>query len=180
MNVVNGKLEGIKIIEPKVFKDSRGFFIESYSAKKLADHGINMEFVQDNHSYSVKNVLRGLHYQVNPSAQDKIVRVTAGEVYDVVVDIRRNSPTFGQWESFILSAENMKQVFIPKGFAHGFCAMSDNVDFLYKCSDYYSPQDERGIIWNDPDLGIEWPVKEPFLSPKDTEYPQLKNTNDDF
>lgn len=179
MKVSEGRLKGIKIIEPKVFRDSRGFFIESYSAKKLADYGINMEFVQDNHSYSVKNVLRGLHYQVNPG-QDKIVRVTSGEVYDVVVDIRRDSPTFGQWESFILSAENMKQVFVPKGFAHGFCALSDNVDFLYKCSEYYSPQDERGIIWNDPDLGIDWPVKEPLLSPKDTVYPQLKDTSDDF
>jgi dTDP-4-dehydrorhamnose 3,5-epimerase len=180
MKVYDGKLKGIKIIEPKVFKDSRGFFIESYSAKKLADYGINMEFVQDNHSYSVKNVLRGLHYQANPSCQDKIVRVTTGEVYDVVVDIRRNSPTFGQWESFILSADNMKQVFVPKGFAHGFCALSDHVDFLYKCSDYYSPQDERGIIWNDPDLAIDWPVKEPLLSPKDTIYPQIKDLNDDF
>lgn len=179
MKVSEGRLEGIKIIEPKVFRDSRGFFIESYSAKKLADYGIDMEFVQDNHSFSVKNVLRGLHYQVNPG-QDKIVRVTAGKAFDVVVDIRRDSPTFGEWESFILSAENMKQIFVPKGFAHGFCALSDNVDFLYKCSDYYSPEDERGIIWNDPDIGIEWPVKEPLLSPKDTKYPQLKDTNNDF
>lgn len=179
MKVSEGKLKGIKIIEPKVFRDARGFFIESYNASKLAEYGISLNFIQDNHSYSVKNVLRGLHYQVNPG-QDKIVRVTAGEVFDVVVDIRRNSSTFGEWESFILSAENMKQVFIPKGFAHGFCALSDNVDFLYKCSEYYSPKDERGIIWNDPEIGIDWPVKEPLLSPKDTVYPQLKDTNDDF
>ncbi len=177
MKVTNGRLNGIKIIEPKVFKDGRGFFMESYSAKKCAEHGINLNFVQDNHSSSTKNVLRGLHYQINPG-QDKIVRVTAGKVFDVVVDVRRNSPTFGQWESFVLSSENKKQVFIPKGFAHGFCVLSDHVEFLYKCSEYYSPEDERGIIWNDPDLGIDWPVSNPELSEKDTKYPQLKDQSD--
>lgn len=174
MNIRDGRLAGIKIIEPRLFEDSRGFFMESYNAKKLADHGITMNFVQDNHSSSTKGVLRGLHFQINPG-QDKIVRVVSGEVFDVVVDIRRDSPTFGQWESFIISASNHTMVFIPKGFAHGFCALSDNVEFLYKCSEYYAPADERGIIWNDPAIGIEWPVSEPVLSDKDTKYPSIKD-----
>ena len=149
--------------------------MESYSEKILAAHGITMNFVQDNHSTSKKGVLRGLHFQINPG-QDKIVRVVSGEVFDVVVDIRISSPTFGQWESFIISASNRVQIFIPKGFAHGFCALTDNVEFLYKCSEYYSPVDERGIIWNDPGLNIPWPIANPLLSDKDTKYPQLKDT----
>lgn len=173
MNIRDGRLAGIKIIEPRLFEDSRGFFMESYNAKKLANHGITMNFVQDNHSSSTKGVLRGLHFQINPG-QDKIVRVVSGEVFDVVVDIRHDSPTFGQWESFIISASNHTMVFIPKGFAHGFCALSDNVEFLYKCSEYYAPVDERGIIWNDPAIGIKWPVSEPVLSDKDTKYPSIK------
>ncbi len=167
MKVFKGKLEGILIIEPQVFGDDRGFFFESFNQRKLAEHGIREKFVQDNHSFSVKNTLRGLHYQINPG-QDKLVRVTSGEVFDVVVDIRRGSPTFGQWEAFHLSAENKMQIFVPKGFAHGFCVVSESANFLYKCSEYYSPQDERGIIWNDPDIGVEWPVEDPILSQKDT------------
>lgn len=174
MNIRDGRLAGIKIIEPRLFEDSRGFFMESYNAKKLAAHGITMNFVQDNHSSSAKGVLRGLHFQINPG-QDKIVRVVSGEVFDVVVDIRRDSPTFGQWESFIISASNHTMVFIPKGFAHGFCALTHNVEFLYKCSEYYAPADERGIIWNDPSIGIEWPISEPVLSDKDTKYPSIKD-----
>jgi len=174
MNIRDGKLAGIKIIEPRLFEDSRGAFMESYNAKALAAHGITMNFVQDNHSTSKKGVLRGLHFQINPG-QDKIVRVVSGEVFDVVVDIRSSSPSFGQCETFIISASNRLQIFIPKGFAHGFCALTDNVEFLYKCSEYYAPADERGIIWNDPNLGIGWPTANPILSDKDTKYPQLKD-----
>jgi len=168
MKITAGKLKGILIIEPKVFEDSRGFFYESYNYRKLHEYGVKLDFVQDNHSRSVKNTLRGLHYQINPG-QDKLVRASIGEVWDVAVDIRKNSPTFGQWESFLLSAENKKQIFIPKGFAHGFCVLSDWAEFQYKCSEYWSPADERGIVWNDPDLKVEWPATEPILSSKDTE-----------
>ncbi|OGV52340.1 MAG: dTDP-4-dehydrorhamnose 3,5-epimerase [Lentisphaerae bacterium GWF2_52_8] len=180
MKVNEGKLKGTLLIEPKVFRDARGYFFESYSAKKLAEYGIKMNFVQDNCSYSVKNTLRGLHYQIEPNAQDKLVHVTAGEVFDVVVDVRRNSPGFGQWESFILSAENNNHLFVPKGFAHGFCVLSDFAGFVYKCSSYYSPPDERGLLWNDPDLNIPWPTKNPILSPKDKILPRLKDSGKDF
>jgi dTDP-4-dehydrorhamnose 3,5-epimerase len=166
MKITPGKLDGILVIEPKVFEDKRGFFYESYNRKILSEHGVNLDFVQDNHSRSVKNTLRGLHYQINPG-QDKLVRASIGEVWDVVVDIRKNSPTFGKWEGFLLSAENKKQVFVPKGFAHGFCVLSDWAEFQYKCSEYWSPADERGIEWNDPDLKVPWPVKSPILSAKD-------------
>lgn len=180
MNVKRTRLEGVLLIEPKVFGDSRGFFLESYNRKKFEEVGINLDFVQDNHSRSAQNTLRGLHYQINPG-QDKLVRVTNGEVYDVVVDIRHNSPTFGQWESFVLSAENKKQVFVPKGFAHGFCVLSEYADFLYKCSEYYSPADERGIIWNDPDLAVDWPLTgPPVLSEKDKLNPSFKEMGKDF
>ncbi|MDD5698350.1 MAG: dTDP-4-dehydrorhamnose 3,5-epimerase [Victivallaceae bacterium] len=173
MKIIPGRLDGILIIEPKVFEDSRGFFYESYNCKVLSEYGIELNFVQDNHSRSVRNTLRGLHYQINPG-QDKLVRVTCGEVWDVVVDIRQKSPTFGQWESFRLSAANKKQLFVPKGFAHGFCVLSDWAEFQYKCSAYWSPADERGIIWNDPDLGIDWPVAEPVLSAKDRVNPPFR------
>lgn len=179
LNVTKGKLDGILIIEPKVFGDNRGFFMESYNAAKFAEIGIDLNFVQDNHSRSAKGVVRGLHYQINPG-QDKLVRVIKGEVFDVVVDVRRNSPTFGQWESFILSEENKKEVFVPKGFAHGFCVLSEVADFAYKCSEYYSPADERGIIWNDPEIAVEWPVADPVLSERDLQLPLLKDTAADF
>lgn len=179
MNVIKGKLDGVLIIEPKVFGDNRGFFMESYNAAKFAEIGINLNFVQDNHSRSAKGVVRGLHYQINPG-QDKLVRVIKGEVFDVVVDVRRNSPTFGQWESFIISEENKKEVFVPKGFAHGFCVLSDIADFAYKCSEYYAPDDERGILWNDPDVGVKWPVEKPVLSDRDLQLPLLNDTNPDF
>jgi len=179
MKVSKCKLDGILLIEPKVFEDSRGFFMESYNYKKLMEYGVKLDFIQDNHSSSVKDTLRGLHYQVNPG-QDKLVRVIYGEVFDVVVDVRRKSPTFGQWESFILSAENKRQLFVPKGFAHGFCVTSERAEFVYKCSEYYSPKDERGIAWDDPSLAINWPTKGPILSPKDTKNPLLKDTNNDF
>lgn len=179
MKITKTKLDGILLIEPKVFEDSRGFFMESYNYKKLMEYGIKLDFVQDNHSSSVKDTLRGLHYQINPG-QDKLVRVIYGEVFDVVLDVRRNSPTFGQWESFILSAQNKKQLFVPKGFAHGFCVTSEHAEFVYKCSEYYAPKDERGIAWNDPELAINWPAKTPILSPKDTKNPFLKDTEHDF
>ncbi|MFA6716576.1 MAG: dTDP-4-dehydrorhamnose 3,5-epimerase [Victivallaceae bacterium] len=174
MKIIPGKLDGILIIEPKVFGDNRGFFYESYNFRKLSEYGVELNFVQDNHSRSVKNTLRGLHYQINPG-QDKLVRASIGEVWDVVVDIRKNSPTFGQWESFLLSAENKKQIFVPKGFAHGFCVLSDYAEFQYKCSEYWSPPDERGILWNDPDLKVPWPVEAPILSAKDTQNTAFKD-----
>jgi dTDP-4-dehydrorhamnose 3,5-epimerase len=170
MNVIETKLSGILMIEPKVFGDNRGFFFESFNQQVLAEAGIDHHWVQDNHSKSAKGTLRGLHYQVN-TGQDKLVRVAFGEVYDVVVDIRQNSPTFGQWEGFYLSAENRRMLYVPKGFAHGFCVISETAEFLYKCSEYWSPEDERGIAWDDPALGIDWPVENPTLSDRDTQHP---------
>ncbi|QSH41067.1 dTDP-4-dehydrorhamnose 3,5-epimerase [Lentisphaerota bacterium ZTH] len=176
MNIIPGKLEGILVIEPQVFADNRGFFYESYNRRELEKYGIALDFVQDNHSRSVKNTLRGLHYQVNPG-QDKLVRATLGSVWDVVLDIRKKSPTFGQWEAYELSAENKRQLFVPKGFAHGFCVLSDLADFQYKCSEYWSPEDERGIAWDDPAIGVNWPVAQPILSEKDLKNPTLKNAD---
>jgi len=169
------KISGLFVIEPKVFTDPRGFFLESYNQKTFADNGINIAFVQDNHSRSSKDVLRGLHFQKPPFAQDKLIRVTSGEVFDVAVDIRPGSKTYGQYESVILSAENHKMFLIPAGFAHGFCVLSDTADFLYKCSNYYSKESEGGIIYNDPDLNIPWPIQNPILSDKDQLWPLLSN-----
>jgi len=169
MKVSTCKLDGILIIEPDVFDDNRGFFLESYNKKKYKDIGISVEFVQDNHSASTKGTLRGLHYQLNPG-QSKLVRATSGEV----VDVRRKSPTFGQWESFILTAKNKKQVFIPRGFAHGFCVLSDYAEFLYKCDEYYSPKDERGFLWNDPKININWPISNPVFSKRDLSHHLFK------
>jgi dTDP-4-dehydrorhamnose 3,5-epimerase len=174
MNVSSTKLPGILIVEPKIFGDKRGFFFESYNQRDMIAAGIDHQWVQDNHSKSAEGTLRGLHYQVN-RGQDKLVRVAIGEVFDVVVDVRQDSPTFGQWEGFVLSAENRKMLYVPKGFAHGFCVLSETAEFLYKCSDYWSPQDERGIAWNDPELGIDWPVSAPILSERDTKHPNFKN-----
>lgn len=174
MKHTNCKLKGIILIEPDVFADNRGFFLESYSKKKYQEFGINCEFVQDNHSASTKGTLRGMHWQLNPG-QAKLVRVTLGEVYDVVVDIRKNSPTFGQWEGFYLSAENKKQLFVPVGFAHSFCVISDKVEFIYKCDTYYSPKDERGFMWNDPTIDIKWPITSPILSQRDLNQPLFKD-----
>ncbi|CAG7856253.1 dTDP-4-dehydrorhamnose 3,5-epimerase [biofilm metagenome] len=156
------------IIEPKVFGDDRGFFYESFNASKFAEEtGVKTEFVQDNHSKSAKGVLRGLHYQIQ-QPQGKLVRVVAGEVFDVAVDLRKQSPSFGQWVGVILSADNKRQLWIPPGFAHGFLVTSDSAEFLYKTTDYYAPEFERSILWNDPAIGIEWPLSgEPLLSNKD-------------
>ena len=175
MNIIKTKIPDVVIIEPKVFGDDRGFFMESFNAQKFAEAtGVTTEFVQDNHSRSGKNVLRGLHYQIQ-QAQGKLVRVVAGEVLDVAVDIRKSSPTFGQWVSCLLSEENKRQFWVPAGFAHGFVVLSDTADFLYKTTDYYAPAYERSILWNDPELNIDWQIsEEPILSAKDKSAPTLK------
>jgi len=175
MNVVATTIPDVKLIEPKVFGDARGFFYESYNRRALAPLGIDAEFVQDNHSKSAKNVLRGLHYQVR-QPQGKLVRVVAGEVLDVAVDIRRGSTTFGKWVSFVLSAENKRMAWIPPGFAHGFLVRSESAEFLYKTTDYYAPEHERSIVWNDPDLAIDWQLDgEPVLSAKDRDGRRLRD-----
>ena len=167
MNVVKTKLIDCVIIEPKIFGDERGFFIETFQAERYAElAGITLPFVQDNYSRSSKGVLRGLHFQ-KTKPQGKLVRVVKGEVFDVAVDIRQESPTFGQWESVILSEENKTQFWVPPGFAHGFIVLSNTADFEYKCTDYYDPYDEGSILWNDPDLDIPWPIVSPILSNKD-------------
>ena len=173
MKVTKTKLSGCVIIEPKVYGDDRGFFLETFQRKKyleLAD--ISLPFVQDNHSRSSKNVLRGLHFQKN-KPQGKLVRVVTGEVYDVAVDLRKDSPTFGQWDSVVLSGDNKTQFWIPPGFAHGFVVLSSTADFEYKCTDYYDSSDEGSLLWNDPDLDITWPVENPQLSEKDANAPLL-------
>lgn len=167
MNIVKTKLSDCVIIEPKVFGDERGFFLETFHASRYADlAGISLPFVQDNHSRSSKNVLRGLHFQ-KKKPQGKLVRVVRGVVYDVAVDIRKDSSTFGYWEGIILSEENKKQFWVPPGFAHGFVVLSDIADFEYKCTDYYDASDQGSILWSDPDLDIKWPISSPILSDKD-------------
>ncbi|WP_439670937.1 dTDP-4-dehydrorhamnose 3,5-epimerase [Cupriavidus necator] len=168
LNIVRTEIEEVLIIEPKVFGDDRGFFFESFNARQFAEAtGVQREFVQDNHSRSAHGVLRGLHYQIQ-SPQGKLVRVVSGEVFDVAVDIRRSSPTFGRWVGAHLSAQNKRQLWVPEGFAHGFVVLSDSAEFLYKTTDYYLPQYERSILWNDPELAIDWPFDgTPVLSAKD-------------
>jgi dTDP-4-dehydrorhamnose 3,5-epimerase len=168
MNVLPTEIPDVLIIEPRVFQDDRGFFLESYNSQAFADKaGITEPFVQDNHSCSGQNVLRGLHYQIE-QAQGKLVRAIAGAIFDVAVDIRKHSPTFGQWISCTLSAENKRMLWVPPGFAHGFMVVSEVAEVLYKTTDYYAPQHERSILWNDPDLAINWPLEgEPILSAKD-------------
>jgi len=170
-------LPGVLVIEPDVFKDDRGFFLETHHQKKYAERGIGKPFVQDNLSHSKKEVLRGLHYQLR-FPQGKLVYVITGEIFDVAVDIRRGSPTFGKWEGIYLSAENNRQIFVPEGFAHGFCVLSDTADVSYKCTDYYHPDDEFGLLWSDPTIGIDWPIKNPVLSSRDCQYPVLSETAD--
>jgi dTDP-4-dehydrorhamnose 3,5-epimerase len=175
MNVTETKLQDCIIIEPKIFGDQRGFFMETFHTERYRElAGIELNFVQDNHSRSQKGVLRGLHFQIS-KPQGKLVRVSAGEVYDVAVDLRKSSPTYGQWEGLVLSGDNHKQFYIPPGFAHGFLVLSDSADFQYKCTDYYDPSDEGGILWNDPDLAIDWPLKNPKLSEKDHKLSWLKD-----
>jgi dTDP-4-dehydrorhamnose 3,5-epimerase len=168
VEVIKTKIPDVLIIEPKVFGDDRGFFFESFNEQAFLDQtGVKLAFVQDNHSKSARNVLRGLHYQIQ-QPQGKLVRVVVGEVYDVAVDLRRESAHFGQWVGIHLSAENKRQFWVPPGFAHGFVVLSESAEFLYKTTDYYAPAYERSLLWNDPDLGIEWPLNgEPMLSGKD-------------
>jgi dTDP-4-dehydrorhamnose 3,5-epimerase len=165
-------LPGVFEIRPKIFRDSRGFFVETYHRAKYMDLGIADVFIQDNHSQSVKHTLRGLHYQLHHS-QAKLCRVVEGEALDVAVDIRMGSPAFGKWTSVLLSAREQNQIYIPAGFAHGFAALSESAQFVYKCSDFYAPDDEHGIIWNDPELRIEWGVANPLISSKDAVFPRL-------
>jgi dTDP-4-dehydrorhamnose 3,5-epimerase len=174
MNFTKLSIDGLVVVEPQVFTDDRGFFMETYSKKIFADNGITVDFVQDNHSQSTKGVLRGLHFQKPPFAQDKLIRCTRGEVLDIAVDIRKNSPTFGQYETVILSEENKKMFFIPTGFAHGFLVLSDIADFQYKCSNFYNKESEGGILWNDSDINIDWPKLDLILSEKDKLWPKLE------
>ncbi len=172
MKIIPTSLKGLLIVEPEVFQDSRGYFMETYHQDRYREYGIDPCFVQDNLSYSVQGTLRGLHYQIK-HAQAKLVQVISGEIYDVAVDIRSESETFGKWASVHLSGTNKRQFFIPEGFAHGFCVISETTLFSYKCSDVYSPQDEGGVLWSDPHIGIDWPVKNPIISKKDSQYPRL-------
>lgn len=173
MNITKTKLSGVLITEPRIFEDHRGHFLETYHAERYREAGnLSLTFVQDNISNSTRNVLRGLHYQLG-RPQAKLVMALSGKIFDVAVDIRRNSPTFGQWLGITLSSENYRQIFIPEGFAHGFCVLSETATVFYKCSDYYAPQEERGIVWNDPGLAIEWPVVDANISKKDARYPTL-------
>jgi len=182
MNFVKTRLSGVYIVEPRVFGDPRGFFMESYNKKSFEEAGLKYNFVQDNHSLSEQiGTLRGLHYQLEPKAQTKLVRVTRGAVYDVVVDIRKGSTTFGQWIGVTLSAENKKQLLVPKGFAHGFCTLEPNTEVQYKVDEYYSPEHDRSILWNDNSIGIEWPLNlTPVLSEKDQIAPLLKDAEVNF
>ncbi|MEQ8277401.1 MAG: dTDP-4-dehydrorhamnose 3,5-epimerase [Deltaproteobacteria bacterium] len=172
MNVVETELPGVKIIEPRIFEDKRGFFLEVYNEARYHEAGIDIRWLQDNHSKSRKGTLRGLHYQVE-NAQDKLVWAVKGEAFDVAVDIRPGSATFGKWTGVVLSAEKKNQILVPKGFAHGFCVLSDECEIMYKCSDVYNREGEGGIIWNDPTIGIDWPISDPILSDKDAALPTL-------
>jgi dTDP-4-dehydrorhamnose 3,5-epimerase len=175
MNIIDNDIKEVKIFEPKVFGDERGFFVETFRQSHFDDLGLDVQFVQDNHSSSSKGVLRGLHYQIQ-QPQGKLVRVTAGEVYDVAVDLRNSSPTFGKHVGVHLSAANKKIFWVPPGFAHGFLVLSDMAEFVYKCTEYYAPEHDRSLLWNDPELNIQWPIDgEPELSAKDVAAKTLAN-----
>lgn len=175
MQATETALPGVLLLEPKVFGDARGFFLESWNRQTFAELGLNLDFVQDNHSRSIQGVLRGLHYQLN-EPQGKLVRVVSGAVFDVAVDLRKSSPHFGQWTGYELSADNRRMLWIPPGFAHGFLVLSERADFLYKTTAYYAPQWDRGIRWDDPDIGVQWPLQGvPALSAKDAVQPLLKD-----
>jgi dTDP-4-dehydrorhamnose 3,5-epimerase len=181
MKVIKTDIEDLYIIETKVFEDNRGWFTESYSAKKFKDNGLDIEFIQDNHSLSKeKGVLRGLHFQLFPKAQTKLVRCTRGSIYDVAVDLREGSPTYKSWVGVELSAENKKQFLIPKGFAHGFLTLSDNSEVQYKVDEYYAPEYDRSIKYDDPEINADWGIKDPILSEKDKNAPLLKNSDCNF
>lgn len=178
MQVIPTELDGVVIVEPKVFADPRGFFLETWNAERYGAAGLPSAMVQDNLSSSARGVLRGLHYQY-PEPQGKLVYVLAGEVFDVAVDIRVGSPTFGRWVGVTLSADNKRQLFIPAGFAHGFCTTSDQALFAYKCTQLYRPQYDRGLAWNDPEIGVRWPIAAPLLSEKDAQAPRLREISED-
>jgi dTDP-4-dehydrorhamnose 3,5-epimerase len=174
MKVKPTSLDGVMIVEPDVHEDNRGFFMETFHAKRYREAGVDVAFVQDNLSFSVQGTLRGLHYQY-PHAQAKLVQVIKGEIFDVAVDIRRGSPSFGRWTGVYLNDKNKHQLFIPEGFAHGFCVLSDKALFMYKCSEYYAPKCEGGVLWSDPELGIDWPLENPLISERDAKFLCLKD-----
>lgn len=181
MKVVSTEIEDLFIIEPQVFGDSRGWFMESWSQKKMEEAGLFYNFVQDNHSFSaLKGTLRGLHFQKGSSSQAKLVRCVKGAVFDVAVDLRKNSKTYKKWVGCILSEENKKQFLIPRGFAHGFLTLTDNVEFVYKADNYYDPQADRNIIWNDEEINVDWGIENPILSEKDKKAPKLSESDVDF
>lgn len=182
MKFTTTPLEGVLVIEPAVFGDHRGWFMETYNDLNYVNAGLNMSFKQDNHSFSaVKGTLRGLHYQLNPKAQTKLIRCTRGSIFDVAVDIRKNSPSFGRWFGIELTEENKKQLLVPKGFAHGFLTLTENVEVQYKVDELYSPEHDRGITWNDPVIGIQWPLNiKPILSDKDSKAPHLSDAENNF
>jgi dTDP-4-dehydrorhamnose 3,5-epimerase len=174
MNVLTCDIAGLLIIEPKVFGDARGFFLETYNERRYREAGLNATFVQDNVSSSRRGILRGLHFQ-NPNPQGKLLQVLQGEVFDVAVDVRRGSPTFGKWHGLVLSSENKRQFYIPPGFAHGFLVTSESALFQYKCTEIYSPKDEMAVRWDDPAIGIQWPIKDPLLSERDSKALRLED-----
>jgi dTDP-4-dehydrorhamnose 3,5-epimerase len=181
MELIKTEIEDLYIIEPQVFKDNRGWFMESYSAQKLKEKGIDVEFIQDNHSLSIeRGVLRGLHFQLTPKAQTKLVRCTRGEIYDIAVDLREGSPTYKKWFGVELSAENKKQFLIPKGFAHGFLTLSENTEVQYKVDEYYAPEYDRSIRFDDPEIDVDWGIDNPVLSDKDKNAALLKNSDCNF
>ena len=168
------------LVEPQIFPDERGFFIEIFKESIFKENGINTKFVQDNYSHSIKGTLRGLHYQKNPSAQAKLVTALKGEIFDVAVDIRKGSPTYGKWVGEILSEKNHKLLYVPQGFAHGFCVLSEEADVTYKANNEYSPETDRGLLWNDPKVGVKWPIEKPITSKKDEQQPLLENIDNNF
>ena len=174
------KIPDVILVEVQSFSDERGYFMESFKESVFSDNGINTKFVQDNYSHSIKGVLRGLHYQKNPKAQAKLVMAITGEIFDVAVDIRKGSPTYGKWVGETLSDKNHKMLYVPEGFAHGFCVTSEKADVLYKVNSEYSPENERGILWNDPEISIKWPTDKPIMMKKDLDLPTLQNADNDF
>jgi dTDP-4-dehydrorhamnose 3,5-epimerase len=181
MKVMTTMFDEAVLLEPKIFEDHRGFFMESCNIKLLEEHGLNYTFIQDNQSFSREaGVLRGLHYQLNPKAQTKLISVLTGAIYDVIVDIRKGSPTYRKWQGFILSETNKLQLLVPKGFAHGFCTLTPYTNVFYKVDEYYSTEFDRGILWSDKEIGIDWPVSTPILSDKDTKHPVLEKAESNF
>lgn len=181
MHKISTYFDDVFLLEPKVFGDNRGFFMESYNDKLFKELELNYEFIQDNHSLSEEvGTLRGMHYQLNNAAQTKLVRVIRGAIYDVIVDIRKGSPTYGEWRGFILSEGNKRQLLIPQGYAHGFCTIVKNTEVIYKVDNYYSAEHDRGIAWNDPILNIDWPITNPILSDKDMKHPNLNEAENNF